>query len=178
MGSRPQIVIIAVDERDSDVVEVELRPTMHPRPHRMSGRLRRRWEAPTEPHRGQVITALAAPPLFQISECHLRGCSVMFVRGEIDLATVNHVESSGTRLLADAGRGLVVDLSETTFMDVGGVRVLERLSRSARENGGPFVVVACHDAVLRILALAARPQLAATSDLDTALEAVLDRIAS
>jgi anti-anti-sigma regulatory factor len=77
-------------------------------------------------------------------------------------------------LLSSGGR-LVLDLSETVFMDLSGVRTAERLSRLASDRGGSFVVIAVTPGVRRILALASHPWLAVTGDLDTALETVSDR---
>ena len=99
----------------------------------------------------------------------------MFVRGEIDMATVDQLERTATRLLENADGRLVLDLSETTFMDLSGVRATERLSQLASDTGGNLVVVAVTPGVRRILALASHPWLAVTGDLDTALEAVSDR---
>ena len=129
------------------------------------------------------MTALADLPPFSdgaraelvLTQRRLRGCAVLLVRGEIDIATVEQLERTGTRLLDGADGRLVLDLSGTTFMDISGVRATERLSRLASARGGSFAVVAVAPGVRRILALAAHPWLAVTGDLDTALEAVADR---
>ena len=110
-----------------------------------------------------------------LTQRRLRGCAVLLVRGEIDIATVEHLERTASRLLENADGRLVLDLSETTFMDLSGVRAIERLSRLASDTDGSFVVIAGTPGVRRILALAAHPWLAVTGDLDTALEAVSDR---
>ena len=110
-----------------------------------------------------------------LTQRQLRGCAVMFVRGEIDIVTVEQLERAGTRLLENADGRLVLDLSETTFMDLSGVRATERLSRLASDTGGRFVVIAVTPGVRRMLALASHPWLAVTGDLDTALETVSDR---
>ena len=110
-----------------------------------------------------------------LTQRQLRGCAVLFVHGEIDIATVEQLERAGTRLLENAGGRLVLDLSETTFMDLSGVRATERLSRLASDTGGSFVVIAVTPSVRWILALASHPWLAVTGDLDTALETVSDR---
>ena len=112
---------------------------------------------------------------FVLTQRRLRGCAVLFVRGEIDIATGAQLERAGTRLLEIADGRLVLDLSETTFMDLSGVRTAERLSRLASDTGGRVVVVAVTPSVRRILALAAHPWLAVTGDLDAALETVSDR---
>ena len=89
------------------------------------------------------------PPTLLLTEHRLRGCAVLFVRGEIDIATVEQLERAGARLLENTDGRLVLDLSETAFMDLSGVRTAERLSRLASDRGGSFVVIAvtamaCH----------------------------------
>jgi anti-anti-sigma factor len=148
---------------------------MHRRPHRIIEERPRRWNA--------SMTAISEHPPFSdearaefvLTERRLRCCAVLLVRGEIDIATVEQLERTGTRLLEDADGRLVLDLSETTFMDLSGVRATERLSRLASDTGGSLVVIAVTPGVRRILALAAHPWLAVTGDLDTALETVSDR---
>jgi anti-anti-sigma factor len=110
-----------------------------------------------------------------LTQRRLRGCAVMFVRGEIDITTVEQLERGGTRLLENADGRLVLDLSETTSMDLSGVRATERFSRLASDIGGSFVVIAVTPGVRRVLAHAAHPWLTVTGDLDTALETVADR---
>jgi anti-anti-sigma factor len=99
----------------------------------------------------------------------------MGVRGEVDIATVQQFECAGSCLLADDGALLVVDLSETTFMDLSGVRATERLARAASDAGGSVVVVAAASAVARVFELGAHPWLAVTRDLDAALGAITQR---
>ena len=129
------------------------------------------------------MTALTEHPPFSdearaelvLTERRLRGCAVLFVRGKIDIATVEQLERTGTRLIESAGGRLVLDLSETTFMDLTGVRATERLSRLASDTGGSLVVIAVAPGVRLTLAHAAHPWLAVTGDLDTALETVSGR---
>jgi anti-anti-sigma factor len=120
-------------------------------------------------------TDASPPPTLLLTERRLRSCAVLSVRGEIDIATVEHLERAGTRMLSSSGGRLVLDLSETAFMDLSGVRTAERLSRLASDTGGSVVLVAAKPGVRRILALAAHPWLVVTGDLDAALETVSDR---
>jgi anti-anti-sigma factor len=121
------------------------------------------------------LLELSAPEPLVLTERRLRGCAVLSVRGEIDIATVAQLDRAATRLLADAGGRLVLDLSGTSFMDLSGVRAVERLSRLAAMRAGGFAVVAVTCGVRRVLALAAHQWLTVTADLPTALEAVGDR---
>jgi anti-anti-sigma factor len=118
---------------------------------------------------------LTCPPPLVTTDRRLACCVVMGVRGEVDIATVQQFECAGRCLLADGAELLVVDLSETTFMDLSGVRATERLAHAASVAGGGVVVVAAATAVARVFELAAHSWLTVTRDLDTALEAITQR---
>ena len=63
----------------------------------------------------------------------------LVLEGEIDLSAVDDVTAQGKKALADAnlkGR-LVLDLSQTTFLDSSGVGALVRLRNIALAEGGP-----------------------------------------
>lgn len=119
--------------------------------------------------------SLTCPPPLVITDRRLGRCVVMGVRGEVDIATVQQFECAGRRILADGAELLVVDLSETTFMDLSGVRATERFARAGSGTGGGVVVVAAASVVARVFELAAHPWLAVTRDLDTALETITQR---
>lgn len=125
-----------------------------------------------------TVPALPCPPALVITDRRLGRRGVMGVRGEVDIATVEQFECAGRCLLADGGEHLVVDLSETTFMDLSGVRATERLARAASVAGGGVVVVATPSPVARLFELAAHRWLAVTRDLDTALEVITERSSS
>jgi len=119
--------------------------------------------------------ARSVPPPLLLTERRLRGCAVMSVRGEVDISTVSQLDRAAAGLLVEAGGHLILDLSETAFMDLSGVRMAERLSRLAAAAGGGLAVVATTWGVRRVLALAAHPWLLVTADLETAMEAICDR---
>jgi anti-anti-sigma factor len=130
-------------------------------------------------HDASALTApaLPCPPGLVITDRRPGRCVVMGVRGEVDIATVEQFECAGMCLLADGGEHLVVDLSETTFMALSGVRATERLARAASVAGGG-VVVAAPSAVARLFELAAHRWLVVTRDLDTAMEALTEQSSS
>ena len=51
--------------------------------------------------------------------------------GEIDIATGPELEREATRLLEHCVGRIVIDLSDTTFMDLSGVRLIDRFARRA-----------------------------------------------
>ncbi|HEX6116573.1 MAG TPA: STAS domain-containing protein [Solirubrobacterales bacterium] len=80
-----------------------------------------------------------------------RETTIVALEGEIDLSTVPEAE----RLITDAEAGrparLVIDLSEVTFMDSSGLRVLLTAHRRAEEAGRGFAIVKGGDTVNRLL---------------------------
>ena len=73
---------------------------------------------------------------------HSRRATILAVTGEIDLATAGSFERQASRTLRHAHGLLILDLTQTTFMDLSGARVLDRLGRQADGLGGRLVVVA------------------------------------
>lgn len=81
------------------------------------------------------------------------GIPVAHVQGEIDLSNIADVRAAIAGAITNASRALVVDLSDTTYMDSRGVHLLfelaERLTRSQQQ----FLVVVPSDAPIRRLLL-------------------------
>lgn len=90
------------------------------------------------------------------------------VRGEIDLASATAVETT----VARSGRGeletLVVDLREVTFIDVAGLRALERACAAGRQAGWRVSLLALRGGAVERLLLLLRSAL--PSGLGGALE--------
>ena len=80
--------------------------------------------------------------LFDVERSTVDGRQALTVRGELDLATAPQLRAAVDAILATAPRGLVVDLSPTTFLDSSGARTLVQISRSADDLGVPLHVVA------------------------------------
>ncbi|HEV8352920.1 MAG TPA: STAS domain-containing protein [bacterium] len=76
------------------------------------------------------------------------------VRGEIDLSNVADVRAAIAAAVTNAARGLIVDLSETTYMDSRGVHLLfeiaERLTRGQQHL---LVVVPPESPIHRLLTI-------------------------
>ncbi|ADP84475.1 STAS domain-containing protein [Pseudofrankia inefficax] len=78
---------------------------------------------------------------------------VVYLRGELDLATQPQLEQ-GLRSLVEAGCWqLVVDFEAIQFADLGGLGVLIRVRRRLRAGGGWLRLAAPPPGVLRLLAL-------------------------
>ena len=82
--------------------------------------------------------------LFDVERTTLAGRPALTVRGELDLATAPDLGAAFDAQLAAAPSALVVDLTDTYFMDSSGARELVRIARSAAAQGVVLHVVVPH----------------------------------
>ncbi|GIJ23558.1 STAS domain-containing protein [Micromonospora lutea] len=82
-----------------------------------------------------------------------RGCTVLEVRGELDMATSPQLRE-GLQRLVDAGdHQVVVDLAEVGFMDSSGLGALVVMFKALREVGGRLCLAAVQPAVQSVLTI-------------------------
>lgn len=82
------------------------------------------------------------------------GILYLIVTGEVDLATADVLQQEiAAGLDADDVPGIVVDLTEVTFLDSSGIRVLLKGRRSAEERAKSYLVDAPRGVARRILDL-------------------------
>lgn len=80
---------------------------------------------------------------------------VIGVRGDVDLATAGNLLPQ-LRILADPASGpILLDLSQTTFMDCTGLRALRAFEQYVAAAGGSVQVVAVSLPIARLFELAA-----------------------
>src|SRR4051794_27702086 len=97
-------------------------------------------------------------------------CGVVRVGGELDLATAGPL-AARLRLVVSEWRGVVVDLSEVTFVDSTGLGVLVEAHDELRRSGGKLAVVCTHRLARRLLAVTALDTLfPVRDDLASAIE--------
>jgi stage II sporulation protein AA (anti-sigma F factor antagonist) len=84
--------------------------------------------------------------------------TVVQVRGEVDVATSDHLAAAIARAMASAMEKepagkfhLVIDLARLTFIDVSGINVLVRAEGQARACGGALVLRSPSRSVRRLL---------------------------
>ena len=102
-------------------------------------------------------------PVLRFSTVHRRGHSVITVIGEIDIATATDLQTqlcdavdavdAVEAVTGEAGRVLVVDLSQVRFMDCCGLTALLRGEAHAHTRGARLRLTAPHPHVRRLLAL-------------------------
>jgi anti-anti-sigma factor len=90
-----------------------------------------------------VTSASPVPPEFEIRILQQAGVPVLAVTGDVVVETAAQLEAG----LAAAGTGddLVLDLSETRFMDSTGLRVILAATDEAEAAGRRFVLVLVPD---------------------------------
>lgn len=105
---------------------------------------------------------------FGIAVSTERAVNVVAVTGELDMASASAFATSTYAAAAAAKVGLIVDLSEVTFLSSSGITVLLR-ALDMLDSGSQLALVAPHPAVTRPIAL---------SGLDRAVQSYSDRHAA
>lgn len=77
--------------------------------------------------------------------------AILVVRGELDAYSAPALEDHIARLLTDGQREVVLDLSQTTFLDSSGLRAILTAHRRIGEQGGKLVLRHPSEPVLRLL---------------------------
>lgn len=76
------------------------------------------------------------------------------VKGEIDLATVDELEAAIDQVFANPGdHHLVVDLTDSSFMDSTGLKALVMANRKFDESGRSFAIAVSRGPVSRLIDL-------------------------
>lgn len=81
------------------------------------------------------------------------GCSVVVVRGEVDISTAPQLSRFLDARLEEAGQALVVDVNHVTFLGAAGLAALVDARARANRCGRRFRILAAHSPVCRYLAL-------------------------
>jgi anti-sigma B factor antagonist len=79
--------------------------------------------------------------LFEVERTTVLGRPALTVRGELDLATVPQLEKAAAAALAAAHAAMVVDLTETTFLDSTALGVLIGAVKRLRSREGALAIV-------------------------------------
>ncbi|MCC3651778.1 MULTISPECIES: STAS domain-containing protein [Streptomyces] len=81
------------------------------------------------------------------------GCTVVELRGEMDIAAALDAAPHLDRATATAEPRLVIDLSPVTFLDASGLSLLCRAHRRVHAQGGRLALVCDRPGLLRILGI-------------------------
>lgn len=80
------------------------------------------------------------------------GATVLAVQGELDLASAPRMKKPLDEAMRDCAGGVVLDMSDVTFMDSTAFRVLTEVRR--RRDGTPLAIVCKNRNVLRVFTIA------------------------
>ena len=81
------------------------------------------------------------------------GCAVLFVSGEVDLATAPQLRQQLVDLVADGHRRIVVDMTGTEFLDSTGLGALVVGLKRLRAHDGEMRVVCTTPRVRKVFEL-------------------------
>lgn len=87
---------------------------------------------------------------FGIDVSEQGGCTVVAVRGEVDLATAPTLKNRLLELVADGTTEIVVDLSNTDFLDSTGLGAVVAAYKRVRAHEGHLRLVATSARVKRV----------------------------
>ena len=79
------------------------------------------------------------------------GVPVLRISGEVDLGTAAALRTATERLLARHAELIIVDLSEVTFLDSAGLKVLDDLQQQAAAAHRRVALVCPHERLRRLL---------------------------
>jgi anti-anti-sigma factor len=90
------------------------------------------------------------PGSLEVASAAFDGTVTVTLRGELDLASVGALQERLTAVEQGAPSLIVLDLSELSFIDSSGLRVLLLADGRARESGRELVLTQSSDAVQRV----------------------------
>lgn len=73
--------------------------------------------------------------------------TLVHARGEIDVFTSACFEQCLQRAMMDSRAQVVLDLSEVTFIDENGLRILDRFRQDCQDRGLPFALTVVQDRI-------------------------------
>ncbi|PGH52308.1 anti-anti-sigma factor [Streptomyces sp. Ru87] len=105
---------------------------------------------PEKPGQGAVPVR---GPVRQVAGYRTNGCTVLELRGDVDIVTALRITPDLDAATASAAPRVVVDLNAVTFLDASGLTLLCRIHRRTREQGGRLTMACGRPRTLRILRL-------------------------
>jgi anti-sigma B factor antagonist len=115
---------------------------------------------------------LAMGEALTIGVRHERGCAIVTVAGEIDIATVTRLRERLFELAA-RGRPLVADLDQVRFIDSAGLGALVGVANRAARYGGSLHVICARPTIRQLFRLTGLDRrLSPARTLDEALDAL------
>jgi anti-sigma B factor antagonist len=89
----------------------------------------------------------------QVSPRVVGGVAVLDVAGELDLYTSPKLKDALQRLLSEGHARLIINLSDTTYMDSTTLRILTAVRQQTREAGGNLGLVYTQPSIDRLMTI-------------------------
>jgi anti-sigma B factor antagonist len=93
------------------------------------------------------------PTGLDIEESSEDGRGVLFLRGELDIASVPSLEAAVARRCSEDGKAITLDLSRLVFIDSTGLAAIVLAGKLCEKNGLEFSLVQGPSAVRRLFEL-------------------------
>ncbi|TPQ15473.1 STAS domain-containing protein [Streptomyces sporangiiformans] len=87
---------------------------------------------------------------FGLDERVVGAATVIELRGEVDIHAAQVLAPRVDELIARSATEVVVDLGAVTFLDCGGLRLLDRIQNRTARRGGTMWCVRGADPVMRV----------------------------
>ena len=100
--------------------------------------------------RGAPLQYRSAVEPFALQRSDQEGCAVLSVSGEVDLATAPRLREALATVVAEGHLKVVVDLSDTEFLDSTGLGALVTGLKRIRARGGDMRVVCTSPRVCKV----------------------------
>jgi anti-anti-sigma factor len=91
--------------------------------------------------------------ILEVETVEADGLVRLMLKGELDLSTVGKVEEELRRVETDAPSLVVLDLSELSFLDSTGLRLVVTADQRAREGGRRLAIVRGPETVQRVFTI-------------------------
>jgi anti-sigma B factor antagonist len=99
---------------------------------------------------GCLSVGEGGPVEFEMATSELDGYTIVAVTGELDVYTAPLLEASLGELVAGGKHDIIVDLTNTSFMDSTGLGLLIKALKWTREHDGSLKIVASAEKILKV----------------------------
>lgn len=73
-----------------------------------------------------------------------------YITGEVDVSNAEILREKLTEMINEKPSGIVVDLSDTPYIDSTGIGVIMGAAQASKEQGCSFALVCPHENILRV----------------------------
>jgi anti-sigma B factor antagonist len=101
--------------------------------------------------RGKVVNLQLERARLETKVEEVSGVPIVRVAGEIDAFTTPELKTALNEAIESSTKGLIIDLTEVSYMDSSGFGALLGAAKRVKPQGGTIYLVGCSDTIKRIL---------------------------